>query len=78
MRVEIDDLIVKTATQCEKNFACLECEEQVYCAVEQCLMHRILFVKCVQDLSCPYKGMMDRVPVCNCPVRKEIFRRYGK
>jgi hypothetical protein len=75
--VDIDEATVRSATLCEKGFACLECEDQVYCTVEQCLMHRIHFIRCADDLPCPYKKQLDGVPVCACPVRKAIFDRYG-
>jgi len=78
MKFEVDEAVIKATTRCEKDFACLECEEKVYCPVEACLMHRVHFVKCLHDKPCAYKVRVDRSPVCTCPVRKEIFRRYGK
>lgn len=77
-RFEIGEAVIQAATECEKALACLQCEEQVYCAVEQCLMHRVHYVKCLHDETCVYQSSLENFPICTCPVRKEIFNRYGK
>jgi hypothetical protein len=78
MRFEIDEAVIKNATRCKKGFACLHCEDHVYCSVEQCLMHKIHFIECLHDEPCAYKNTLENSPICTCPVRKEIFTRYGK
>ena len=78
MKYEIDDATIKAATQCEKNHACLKCTGHVYCSVEHCVMHRIHYVKCLYEEPCPYKKTLEKSTICTCPVRKEIFDRYGK
>lgn len=78
MRFEIDEAVIKAATKCEKGIACLQREDHAYCPVEQCLMHKVHFVKCLHDDPCAYRSALENVPVCTCPVRKEIFSRYGK
>ena len=77
MKYEINDAIIQTATQCENNHACLEGTTPL-CSVEHCLMHRIHYIKCLQEEPCPYKHMMNKSTICTCPVRKEIFNRYGE
>ena len=78
MKFEVDKAVIASATQCEKNLACLQCEDHVYCPVEMCVMHRIHYVKCLHAESCIYKCELEGSPICTCPVRKEIFNRYGK
>jgi hypothetical protein len=78
MKYEIDDAIIKATTKCEKNHVCLESADPLYCSVEHCLMHRIYYVKCLYEGSCPYKETLDQSTICTCPVRKEIFNRYGE
>jgi hypothetical protein len=41
-------------------------------------MGKIHFVKCLHDEPCAYKDTLDGFTVCTCPVRKEIFNRYGR
>ena len=77
MKYEIDDAIIKTATQCKNNHACLEGTCPI-CPVEHFVMHWVHFVKCLYDEPCPYKKSLDKATVCTCPVRKEIFNRYGE
>ena len=78
MRFEIDEATIGAATECEKSLACLHCEDHVYCSVEQCLMHRAHYVKCLHDEPCAYKSHLEGFPICTCPVRKKIFNRYGE
>jgi hypothetical protein len=77
MKYEIDDAIIKTATKCRNHHACLEGTIPI-CAVEHCVMHRVHFVKCCYDEPCPYKRIVEGSTVCTCPLRKEIFNRYGE
>lgn len=77
MKYEIDDSIIKTAKECKNNCACLEGVTPL-CSVEHCIMHRIHYVKCLHEEPCLYKSTMENSTVCTCPVRKEIFNRYGE
>ncbi len=77
MKYEIDDAIIKTATECKNNLVCLEGTIPL-CSVEHCLMHRIHYVKCLYEEPCPYKETLDHATICTCPIRKEIFNRYGE
>jgi hypothetical protein len=78
MNFDVDEAIVNSATRCDKQKACLTNEDHVYCRVEHCLMHRVHFVTCLHDEPCPYKNTVDHHTICSCPVRTEIFRRYGE
>jgi hypothetical protein len=77
MKYEIDDAIIKGSTQCKKNHACLEGTAPL-CSVKLCLMHRIHYVKCLNEEPCTYMNTWDNSTICTCPVRKEIFNRYGE
>ena len=78
MKHEIDGAIIKAATKRTRNIACLKSAGHIYCSVNQCLMHRICLIECRRDKPCAYKSTMDNFPICTCPVRKEIVKRYGK
>jgi hypothetical protein len=72
----IDYKTVQAATLCSEKH-CLEGAAGGCCAVSHCVMDRILLIDCAEDKSCPYKQDFDGGHVCTCPVRKEIFSRYG-
>ena len=78
MRFEIREDVIASATQCEKDIACLHSADHVYCTVENCLMHRVPYVRCRNEEPCVYKGDLEGSHICMCPIRKEIFNRYGE
>ena len=77
VKYEVDDTIIRSAKKCENRHACLNASIPL-CSVEHCLMHRIYYVACLSDEPCPYKKALDHSNVCTCPIRKEIFNRYGE
>lgn len=78
MTFEIDKAFVESATKCEKNLVCLKSADHVYCPVSCCVMHTVHYVECLHDEPCAYKETLEGSPICTCPVRREIFNRYGK
>ena len=78
MRFKIDHAIITSATKCEKSRACLEGTDHVCCSVREYVRHRTCFVECRSDEPCAYKSILAGLAVCSCPVRTEIFNRYGK
>ncbi len=75
---EIDDKILKEASKCSYEFGCLENENHVCLAkVNDCIDAKIHFVNCIAK-RCNYYLSFGSHVVCNCPVRKEIFNKYGK
>lgn len=78
MRLQISDAVIKSASRCDKGRACIQSAGHVYCSVAHCVMHRIHFVECLNEKPCPYKTAVERAAVCTCPVRKEVFNRYGR
>ena len=73
----VSDEAKQSTKYCPKNFACLNGNPDL-CKVEQCLGKEVLFVTCLQQGHCPYKipfGFNGHI--CACPVRKEIYKKYG-
>ncbi|MBU0675201.1 MAG: hypothetical protein KJ950_11205 [Proteobacteria bacterium] len=64
------------ATQCEKNLICLA--GQVYCSVLDSLGSSMIKLECRDRLDeCLHYHTYGAMHVCNCPVRNELFRKYG-
>ena len=73
----VDYKTVQATTLCKEK-RCLQGTDGVCCPVNHCVMDRILFVDPPPEETCPYDQAFDGGHVCTCPVRKEIFSRYGK
>lgn len=75
-KFEIDqEIIAKTA--CDKAFACLS-DPPLYCSVLATLGHTLVKLECHQQLDCRHNKSYGALQACNCPVRHEIFTKYGK
>ena len=73
---EISTDVLNKATLCDKGFKCLESLDCM-CRVVDSIEFFILFVNDEDDSFCKYKmNFRDRF-TCECPVRKEFFRRCG-
>jgi hypothetical protein len=76
---EIDYKTVMAATHCTKGKRCLQQRVAAVCGqVHHCVMDKLLLVDCPDDKPCPYRHNIDHGHACSCPVRKEIFLRYGE
>ncbi len=75
---EIDEKTLQATTKCPNSFECLGNENHVCLAkVESCVKEEVYFVDC-EDIYCRYKMSFGYSSICNCPVRKEIFKKYNK
>jgi len=75
-KITVDPKII-AATECDKDFACLS-DSQVYCSVLTTLGHVMVQLECRQRLDCRHNKSYSGLQTCNCPVRHEIFTKYGK
>ena len=79
----IDDDIIQLAKQCRNGHSCLNAEDDGLCPIERVIGKKdtqVAFVRCIATAPCPYRisyGSGLRY-VCSCPVRLEIYRRYGE
>lgn len=76
MKIEIDDDILDTTTNCNDDFSCLLGDLELLCEVESCVSDTIHFVKCLETTHCYYKVPFGDGHVCTCPTRMEIYNRY--
>lgn len=49
----------------------------ICCEVEHCISNELLFVKIPNCNLCPYTLDFGGSIVCSCPIRKEIYNKYG-
>lgn len=75
--MEIDKEIVAQAIKCTKNIACLTDKNYKLCTVSECISDEIHFLECVNINNCKYKSSFGFQVLCNCPVRKAIYNKYG-
>ena len=75
--MKIDGEIIKETTECEKNFVCLSGKNNIYCGVEACISNDIHFVNCKSKDYCSYKMFIGKSIICKCPIRKEIYNKFG-
>lgn len=74
----ISKKILEETTECNRNFICLNTPEVVInCKVISCISNKVHFVDCPDYNICTYLMNFGNSFICNCPVRKEIFNKYG-
>lgn len=75
--IELDDEILEKATECDRDFSCLDCKRREMCKAEYSVNNEILFVKGDGPLYCSYRMFYGDGEICNCPVRMEIYKKYN-
>ncbi len=76
-KLDIDANIVKSATSCAKNKACLENPGSV-CPVVSPVSDDLIFVSKKSTQNCSYFSPYGYSGFCKCPVRQEIYKKYKK
>jgi len=82
MAFKIDAKIIARCHMCNKGLSCLTGEVSALCPVDKFISREgreAVFVKCEETEYCNFRipfGMCGHG--CTCPVRIEIFKRYGK
>ena len=79
MSLEIDEELLELTDRCIDDLSCLTDGTKCFCEVENVAAHEVFFVKTESALvaECPYAEPFGYSVACMCPVRKEIYRRYG-
>ena len=68
---------LKKTTECEKGFVCLSHKIDSVCSIEESRDNMRLFVKAPADIECVYKIPFGGSFFCACPMRTELYQRYG-
>ena len=85
-KLEISEDTIKRTRQCHSNFYCLNSEGNpqcpvglALCSVKKDIGAGMVIVKVNNGFSCNYSiDFRKGEKVCICPVRYEIYKRYGK
>jgi len=77
MQKDISPHIISQAARCIFEKQCLEDSEYPLCRVEKVSDTGTTFVCKTSQNDCPYVVGFGFLPVCVCPVRKELYRKYN-
>ena len=76
--MEIDDEVIKCTTECGKDMPCLSDKDYHLCKVVRATSGDVIFIECLEDSLCNYRMPFGFSSfICNCPTRKEIYKKYG-
>ena len=81
MSYKVDDDTIKRAVNCTRNQICLTGEEELRCGPSDVMSGDsadMALLQCPVDMGCVYCQSFGKTSICECPVRVEIFKRYGK
>lgn len=73
---EIDKTIINETQKCGHDFSCLEGSRECLCEVEDSFNNKICFIKPAGKGMCDYRMSFGYSHICNCPIRKELYRLY--
>ena len=77
MKFEIPEEIIKK-TNCNKNYICLkEHAEKEICKIDKCIDNKYCLLKKIKYDFCINRFSFGNSQMCKCPVRIEIFNKYG-
>jgi hypothetical protein len=79
MTYDVDRHVLDLTTECADHFSCLSGEDTCLCEVEKIIGTDggLLYIKHNSNIrSCRYELFYGDSFICNCPTRKEIYRKY--
>jgi hypothetical protein len=74
---EVSPAVLEKTEKCPRGMKCLEKDEKPICKVDRLINGAGAFVKSNGADICPYKMSFGSAYVCNCPIRYELFDKYG-
>ena len=77
MVLQVQDEVIKEAKNCQQDFSCLKSDGEGLCKVKSCVGGEVHFIECMNDEYCSYQSTFANEAICDCPVRIEIYNRYG-
>jgi len=76
--ITIDEDLKVQASKCESSVGCLNGNGHKLCNVVCSCGDQVLFIEFQKKRRCNYKSSFGFSSyLCNCPVRKEIYKKYG-
>jgi hypothetical protein len=77
MKFEVLAEIVAQAAECPRSFACLKGNGHTCCPVTEVIGREVHFIEPNTRVHCPYRLEFGGGSICQCPIRKDLYRRYG-
>lgn len=77
MKVEIRPEIIEKVKICPHDFKCLIDTNHIPCKVVECCNQQVHFIESDTIFYCPLKMSFGHSKICKCPVRIEIYNKYG-
>ena len=74
---EVSSETVGRTSKCHRDLRCLTCEAVPLCAVTRYIPRKVVFVENEGLRRCEYRMPFGYGFVCWCPVREELYTRYG-
>ncbi len=75
-KFSIEEKVLNETVKCKDNFSCIDGGHGCFCAAEQLVSDKVLFVKPVKNIACNYMKYFGDSLYCACPTRMEIYRKY--
>ncbi len=77
INIAIAEDTIKSTAKCKKDFSCLEYNDHKLCKVLYSLHDNVFFIECLEWKPCAYREKFGSSSyICNCPIRKEIYKKY--
>ena len=74
----VSEKAIDQATKCINYFDCLSMKTRRICKVEPLPdSDQLVCAGKPEEVMCKYRKPFRHVHVCSCPVRKELYNRYG-
>jgi len=77
VELEVSEEIRQETDKCWRGFACLSGTRDGICPVRE-RVGDVIFVEKIKQAYCPYDVTFGYSHICSCPVRRELFERYGE
>lgn len=85
MPYKVDEEILKLATRCGRNFMCLSDDSPDICGVLRAVGTQLVITNCTEHCAMcryclpfnPVESQGKTESFCTCPVRIELYKRYG-
>ena len=74
--ITIDKKAKDCTIKCDKDFKCLSLSNHELCKVTETVKDEVIFIGCQEKKHCVYVVSFGIYNTCNCPTRKEIYRKY--
>lgn len=77
MPLKISDTIRNVTKRCQRSFGCLDNEKLDMCTIERCIEGNGCYLKNPIFPDCNYQISLVNSAICSCPVRSELYKKYG-